>query len=110
MTGSGLLCLAVKLPRAGAGRRELRINLAAAGDWSIHSQAQTRHPTKYFEIFLVRAERERGYLHRIFLDRRLILGRRANRKQRHEQAYAGASNKKSLYQNAPPEVIKFVGF
>src|SRR5260221_12177866 len=73
MTGAGLFCLAIKLPGASAGRRELCINLAATRYWSIDAQVQSRHPTKDFEIFFVRAERESGYLHRVFLNRRLIL-------------------------------------
>src|SRR6266550_3646211 len=48
MTGAALFGLAIKLPGASAGRRELRINLAAAGDWSIDAQVQLRHPTKDF--------------------------------------------------------------
>jgi len=74
MTGAGLFCLAIKLPWAGAGRGELCINLAAAGDWPIDAQVQPGHPTKNLEIFFVRAECESGHLHGILLNRRLILG------------------------------------
>src|SRR5438477_1801200 len=62
MTCAGLLGFAIKFPRAGAGRRELRVYLAAAGDWSIDAQDQSGHPTKDLEIFFVRAKREGGDL------------------------------------------------
>src|SRR3982075_4028849 len=76
MTCTGLLCFAIKLPRATPGRGKLRINLAAAGDWSIDAQVQFGHPTKDLKILFVRTEREGRDLNRVFSNRRLVLGSR----------------------------------
>src|SRR5437588_13089100 len=59
-TCADLFGFAIELPRHAAGCRELRVDLTAAGDWSIDAQIQPRHPTKDLEIFFVRAERKGG--------------------------------------------------
>src|SRR6266404_4317589 len=87
VTCAGLLCFAIKLPRATPGRRELCINLAAAGDWSIDAQVQFGHPTKDLKIFFVRTERESRDLNRVFSNRRLVLGSRVpGGEERNEQS------------------------
>src|SRR5205085_4169742 len=73
MACAGLFRLAIEFPRHPAGRGELGINLAAAGDWSIDAQVQFWDPTKNLKIFFVRTQRESCYLDRVFLNGRLIL-------------------------------------
>src|SRR4030081_1279879 len=63
-----LLCLlrfAIELPRAATRHSELRIDLAAAGDWPIHAKIQPGNPTKDLKVFLVGTEREGRDLNRI---------------------------------------------
>src|ERR1041384_5287144 len=62
--GADLLSLASEFPRNGARRGEIRVNLAATGDWSIDAKSQARYPTKDLEILFVRTQRESCYLDR----------------------------------------------
>ena len=73
------LCLlrgTVEPPRGAAGHGELRIDLAAAGDWSVNAKLQCGHPTEDLKVFFVRTKREGVNLHRVFSDGRLVLRER----------------------------------
>src|ERR1700730_5215743 len=59
-------------PRSFARKSEFNVKLAAAGDWSIDSISDPRHPTPDVVVLLVNVEGESGDLDRVFGNRRLF--------------------------------------
>lgn len=65
--------VAVKLHPWASREIVLNVELAAAGDWTIHAKLHQRHPTPNVVVTFVDVESERRDLNRVFGDGRLVL-------------------------------------